>query len=267
MIEPGALVEPLITVLVPCYEMGGLGGVFLRRLLTSLENQTFRDFEVLIVDSSPEFGLQEICGDFPESLRLRYLPNPRSRGNPSANLNFGMENARGRYIKFLFQDDYMSSNRGLQQIASGLEGNTHAWLVTGTVHTRDGRRIFRRIRPKLNPMLYLGENTIGSPSAVAVLRHNSLRFDEKLIWLMDVDFYHRCSLAHGPPKVVRSICVVNQLGDHQVTNTIANEDVRSRDMDIVRSKFGQLPPPGFGVSVWRFRKFVRRGLGRIRSWS
>jgi hypothetical protein len=47
-----------------------------------------------------------------------------------------------------------------------------------------------------------------------------LLFDEKLIWLMDCDYYRRCYQKFGKPKILNKISVVNRLGSHQVSNSI-----------------------------------------------
>ncbi|MGN6573787.1 MAG: glycosyltransferase family 2 protein, partial [Pseudolabrys sp.] len=41
-----ALVTPAVSIVVPCYN----GGCFLGQMLASLDAQTFRDFETIIVD-------------------------------------------------------------------------------------------------------------------------------------------------------------------------------------------------------------------------
>jgi glycosyltransferase involved in cell wall biosynthesis len=69
----------------------------LRRLLSSLTNQTFRDFEVILVDQNPPGLLQAIVEQHCDTLELVHL-----QSSPGLSLarNVGLQHARGRLIAF-----------------------------------------------------------------------------------------------------------------------------------------------------------------------
>ena len=73
---------PRVSVIVPCHN----GGRFLDGLLASLDAQTFRDFEAIIVDNgSTEVATREKLKDLDPAVRVvhqenRYLPGARNRG-------------------------------------------------------------------------------------------------------------------------------------------------------------------------------------------
>jgi glycosyltransferase involved in cell wall biosynthesis len=80
-------------------------------LLSELEKQTFRNFEVLIVDDS---SLQQVRDQYPQfvnnySFETRLLLTGQA-GEPGRGAafsrNWGAQNARGKYIGFIDDDDY-----------------------------------------------------------------------------------------------------------------------------------------------------------------
>ena len=76
------MTTPRVSVVVPCHN----GGRFLDGLLASLESQTFRDFETIIVDDgSTEAATREKLAGLDPAIRVvhqenRYLPGARNRG-------------------------------------------------------------------------------------------------------------------------------------------------------------------------------------------
>jgi len=91
---------PFISVIVPVYNRRSL----LPRALRSLEAQTFRDFEVLIVDDGSEDGLeQDIARWISQHRWWRYLKHA-NRG-VAWSRNAGIRAAFGEYVTFLDSDD------------------------------------------------------------------------------------------------------------------------------------------------------------------
>ncbi|HEY0004863.1 MAG TPA: glycosyltransferase [Pyrinomonadaceae bacterium] len=83
------------------------GAAYLRQALESALAQTFPDFELLIVDDASTdktlLLVQEVAR---RDSRVRLYSNPRRLGL-GGNWNRCLELARGEWIKFLFQDDYL----------------------------------------------------------------------------------------------------------------------------------------------------------------
>ena len=49
----------------------------------------------------------------------------------------------------------------------------------------------------------LEKNTVSSPSVLAFEAGHGLMFDENLVWLMDVEFYHRIACQFSDPAILR----------------------------------------------------------------
>jgi glycosyltransferase involved in cell wall biosynthesis len=88
---------PVVSVILPCYQSSRT----IRASLQSLAHQAFTDFEVIVVDSSPDDATSAIVrGQFPA---VRYVHTPQ-RLLPHAARNHGACEARGRVLAFTDPD-------------------------------------------------------------------------------------------------------------------------------------------------------------------
>ncbi|PDP68786.1 glycosyltransferase [Prevotella intermedia] len=71
-------------------------------LLLSLLNQTFTDFEVLIVEDGSQKPCDEVCNKYADRLDLHYFMKPNS--GPGQSRNYGAERAKGEYLLILDSD-------------------------------------------------------------------------------------------------------------------------------------------------------------------
>ena len=222
-----------ISICIPTYEMGGRGASFLSRALESVKLQTVKDLEIVVSDHSKDNCVQQVCSD--SELNIKYLRNSKNRGSSSANINNALLNASGDYIKILFQDDYLCREDCLEKILFKFE-NGASWVVVGALHTTDGISFYNPIKPKYHEKIYLGENTISSPSVLAIRNDKPLLFDEKLSWLMDVEYYKRLYDKYGLPSTIEDPLVVNTLWDGQISNTRITQALVDEEVLYVREK-------------------------------
>jgi glycosyltransferase involved in cell wall biosynthesis len=89
---------PAVSVLVPCFN----GGPFLDHLMASLDRQTFRDFEIIIIDdgSNDDETLRKLA-----ALEGRVRVIRQENRGPSAARNTGIRAARGEFVAMLDCDD------------------------------------------------------------------------------------------------------------------------------------------------------------------
>lgn len=78
--------------------------VFLRRALASIQQQTFTDFEVLVVNDAGEDVSSLVSAFRAEGMTIALLNQPEQRGQ-SAGRNLGIRASRGRWIAYLDDDD------------------------------------------------------------------------------------------------------------------------------------------------------------------
>ena len=226
------------SVCIPTYEMGGKGVEFLEESFLALRMQTCKDFEIVISDHSKDDSIKNFCESVAKksSLNINYFRNVKQRGSSSANINNAIKCATGEVIKVLFQDDYLCDIDCLNLIYERFKNPDVNWVVNGTVHTSDSVHFFDPMVPKYNDEIYLGNNTISSPSVLAIRNKNVLAFDERLSWLMDVDYYKRLFDKYGLPEIVENILVVNRLWDGQISTSQITQSIVDKEVAYMRRK-------------------------------
>lgn len=92
-----------ISIIVPAYNVEQK----ITRCLNGLVNQTFDDYEIIVVDDGSCDNTGEICKQYSYIHKnLRYIL--KENGGVSSARNCGIKNARGEYIAFVDSDDYVS---------------------------------------------------------------------------------------------------------------------------------------------------------------
>lgn len=95
------------SVIIPCYN----SRKWLDISLNSLENQTFKDFEVIVVDDCSSDDTYDYITDYQRNtnLSLNVLKNARNSG-PGVSRNNALKEAHGEYVTFLDSDDWYEND-------------------------------------------------------------------------------------------------------------------------------------------------------------
>ena len=163
---------PAFTVVVPLYN----AQAYIARTLDSVLAQSFRDFEVVVVDdASTDTGPAIVAGTIARDARVRMV-RQENRGLAGAR-NTGIREARGRYIALLDADDLWLPAK-LEQHFAQLEANPDVGLAYAPSLFIDeaGARMGLGQTPKLTDIdaaHIFCRNPIGNGSA-AVLRRAAL---------------------------------------------------------------------------------------------
>jgi glycosyltransferase involved in cell wall biosynthesis len=139
-------VNPAITVLMSVYN----GAFWLNEAITSVLNQTFTDFEFIIVDDGSTDQSLDIIKRFQQiDSRIVVISKPNTGLIDS--LNCGSHRAQGKYIARMDADDICKLYR-LQKQVEFLEANPKIALVSGAMEYIDEKgNVFGRTYPITSP--------------------------------------------------------------------------------------------------------------------
>lgn len=91
-----------VSIITPTYN----SSKFISNTVKSVLNQTFTDWEYLIVDDNSTDNTINIINEFiKKDPRIKLLKTPKNSGGPATPKNIGIENATGEYVAFLDHDD------------------------------------------------------------------------------------------------------------------------------------------------------------------
>lgn len=99
--------EPELSIIVPVYNVEE----YLEDCVRSILNQTYQDYEIILIDDGSTDSSGQICDSFTdERIRVFHIKN----GGVSNARNLGLAEAKGRYITFIDSDDMYGDNDTLE---------------------------------------------------------------------------------------------------------------------------------------------------------
>ncbi len=192
---------PLVSVCIPVYN----GAAFIAEAVNSVLAQTFRDFELVLLDNASIDETPRILQRFDDD-RLRIIQH-RTNIGAAANFNAALQEARGEWVKILCADDLLYPDCLQAQLVAALQcGSEHPVLLCAPRDIIDaaGRRWMRRGFPgksgihagaeAVSRSVRTGTNLFGEPAAVLMHRETALLaggFDPAWRFCIDLDFWVR----------------------------------------------------------------------------
>ena len=188
--ESDAGAPPLFSVIVPTYGRPQ----YVSEAIASILGQTVDDFECLVVDDASPEPVR-----VPDDPRVKVIRR-HSNGGPAAARNTGMDEARGRYIAFLDDDDLFTPDR-LALAVEGLRRSPVAVCLGGVVGDATGAASGRVLEGDVSDTIRNG--ICPHLGQTAVRREALLRLDERLVASHDVDWWIRLAQAQTVTTVPR----------------------------------------------------------------
>lgn len=173
---------PKISIIIPIYN----AEKYLEECLSSVQQQTYQDFEVIMVDDGSKDGCASICQAFAMS-DPRFVYIHKENGGVSSARNKGLDVARGEYLCFIDADDQLAptyleamlsqfSDKGTELVFCSYDSNGRKDIMSYEEATLD--------RYDMANYMFL-ENKYGYQGFVwnkmfvaTVIRDNDIRFDE-----------------------------------------------------------------------------------------
>jgi len=196
--------NPLVSVCIPVYNCD----TFIAQAIESVINQSFPDWELLILDNASTDRTLEVIKRYDDT-RIRLIQNDHNLGL-EGNWNKCLAEACGEYIKLLPADDWIHTDCLEQQVnAFDKPGNESVALVccARNIINPDGKPLLVRKFPgperKINGIdairlvLRAGTNKLGEPGSILFKRELLQKtgvFDGRLAYVIDVHLWLRMLL-------------------------------------------------------------------------
>lgn len=264
--------QPTISICIPAYKRT----VFLKRLLDSIEQQSYKNFEVIITDDSPTNDVEILCSLYAQKFALQYFKNSSPLGTPE-NWNEAIRHANGKWIKLMHDDDWFSEKDSLQKFADAVETSPECEFIFSAYKNiyeeRDKSQPvfmnnFRKNKMLKNPVTLIAKNVIGPPSVVMHKNDKKYFYDTNVKWVVDMDFYIRYFQTAKPFYIDEALINVGVNSDQVTKYTFGIPEVHLKENFYLLEKVGERNLKNIIVfdAWWRLiRNFSVRDISQIRS--
>lgn len=194
----------LVTVLMPVYN----GEEYLHQAIDSILNQTFTNFEFIIINDGSTDNTLSIIQSYNDQ-RIKLINNPQNL-KLIKSLNIGIDNAKGKYIVRMDADDVSLPNRIMEQVKF-MEQNPSVGLCGTWVGDPNDEKALIKYATEHNEIKFrlLYQCHFCHPSVIlrtSVLKEHKLYFDANYIHAEDyhlwVQLAKATQLANLPQKLL-----------------------------------------------------------------
>lgn len=223
------------SIILPTYNNLDLA----KQAIYSVLRQSISDYELIVVDDSTTYIIEHFIKGM-DDVRIRYYHNIPPLGAVK-NWNYGLYLASGEYIILLHHDENICNTKHLETIKEYMSIGYDIAIapvkvfIGNKVHTNIFQnRIIRKFMIT-HPLLLYCANAIGPTACVCLRRDCLIPFCEKLIWLVDVEWYY--SLLKGKKRLLlnNNYTIASKHGhDCQITNQINIRKAQHNDSMEIR---------------------------------
>lgn len=212
---------PFISICIPAYKHVD----YLERLLNSISQQTFTDYEIVITDDSPDDSVEILLHKF-SFPNLYYYKNETPLGTPE-NWNEAIRKSGGSWIKIMHNDDWFATNDALQIFYDNIQQNTEAvffFSAFQNVEVSTGKTEVVKLSAtdkfflKTNPYHLLKKVYIGNPSCTLIKKDVNIFYDKRYKYIVDFDYYIRVIQQTKMPVYIDKVLLNIGFHQDQVTN-------------------------------------------------
>lgn len=111
--------SPFFSIIIPVYKVED----YLKECLDSVLEQTFSDYECILVDDGSPDNCPAICDEYSEKYNNFFVIHQDNKGLSEAR-NTGIRQAKGEYLIFLDSDDKLANNNVLTSLYIFIMNNT-----------------------------------------------------------------------------------------------------------------------------------------------
>lgn len=224
------MTKPRISVILPAYNAGR----YLREAVQSILDQTYTDFEILLLNDGSTDDTEQVALSFTDP-RVRYIPNPHNMGLANT-INRGISLAQGELIARMDADDISLPTRFQTQVEY-LEAHPEVMLCSCGIQQFGaadrlmiGKNNFEQVKVDM-----LFSSAIGHASSMwrrAFFEENNLLFDQDEFPAEDYGLWARAvfcgTLVNTPEVLYRYRIYPEQVTATDKRSHVCCQDIRRR---------------------------------------
>ncbi len=210
--------EPLVSVIIPTHNREG----YLREAVQSVLDQTYRNWELIVVDDGSTDGTASFLCGLGDS-RVVVIEHEHCR-NPSLLRNLAISKASGEYIAFLDSDDLWMREKLAVQVQTLRADRARKWSYTDFVRIDSSGLAIEHVPRKpwipysgfiLEKLLTLDAIVISSAVLVEKQLLDAVHgFDEDQLFCEDYDLWFRLAATGGVLAIPRALSKVRNHSAH-----------------------------------------------------
>ena len=250
----------LVSIVVPVYN----AEKYLEQCLNSIQNQTYKNFEVILVNDGSMDHSESICKSFVEGdSRFRYFL--KSNGGASSARNFGLDHVRGGFITFIDADDWVDENH-LEVLINNIKENNSDMAVSSIkkfdnvsnfefrVYSNQEKYLLNYNKLNREEFLVILPKLIHASNsykiAVSKLFKKELvtdvRFDESIVYGEDLDFFFKIYNNINSISYVDEVTYVYRLHDES-TSSKFNQQYAEQELLIYKKMYEKIEELGLST--------------------
>ncbi len=227
----------MISIVLPTYN----GEKYLACSIESILQQTYGDFELIIVDDCSQDSTLEIMQKYAsQDHRIKIIHNNINKKLP-ASLNIGFAQAKGEYLTWT-SDDNIFHATALEKLISALEMNKEIGVVYGLYNFIDENEdiVGKTTMDSLNVRRIYGGNPIGACFMYTREVHEKLNgYDESKFLVEDYDFWLRAK------RYFKFYLLPEYLYDYRIHGSslteTRNREIRAKTVELIAEEIQRTP--------------------------
>lgn len=242
--------SPLISVIIPTYNRPGL----LQRAVQSVLNQTYQNFEIIVVDDNSDDDLSEITR---QDSRIQFLRNEENRG-ANYSRNKGAHAAKGEFLNFLDDDDEFYPEKLKKQL-NVFQKNQDALLAVVACDIIDDRnKLGKTLKNRKSGYVYkdlLKSYCVYLTTSLLIRAkyfYDIQGFDETLVANQEYDLCIRLAKKYTFDFLPEVLCI-NHASENQI-NTNFPKKLKGA-MQLYRKYFWSFAKAGVSVFLYNQARF------------
>lgn len=214
-----------VTILLPAYN----AALYLRDSLDSIMRQTFKDFDVLLIDDGSTDNTSKIAIEYSNiDKRIKYYKNEENIGLIKT-LNKGLSLAKGEYIVRMDADDIMFDDRLYKQVEY-MDSNLECLVCGGQMEYIGGLSGMAPILPQeYEDLLYLSLINCPLYHPTVIIRNSAikqfgLKYNDSYKHAEDYKFWSDIIFSH-PNSIanIKDVVLFYRISNNQITAKYSDE--------------------------------------------